>query len=718
MSTPRLYVDGKLVRLGKRIGRGGEGDVYALDDSAGHALKIYKRPDQEREAKIVAMTAAGLAARSSLIAFPMATVRDKGKRFAGFTMRLVSGHQPLFELYSPGARKISFPKADYRFTVRAAANIARAVGQVHEAGVVIGDINHSGILISDQAVAALIDADSFQFGTHLCRVGVPEYTPPELQGQRFDGVRRTTQHDAFGLAVVVFQLLFMGRHPFVGRYARGEMPIEKAISEFRFAYSGRNDVGMTPPPGTCRLSDFPTPIGAAFEAAFGREPSNRPTAVQWISMLQELEHSLRKCTANPLHYYPASAQSCTWCRMECTVGMILFVPAFSLGVTTPIVDPGAGGFNLVQVWAAIERIQVPNPVNLSPPLPSQQLAASDAAKEHKRSQLGRRAVGFVAIVVAVILLFGAGSFWFVYGPLAWFGVVRAFSNEAQSGPFAAKYTQAEQTFQRALDDWRKRTGATEIRDRRKALAEAKQKLADLPRLETQRLAEYESKRREAQLHRFLDSYPIRRARIRGIGPAREATLASYGIDTAADITRRAVLAVPSFGEASAEPLLEWRRRIESRFVYSVQPTAADQQATEQIRRNFAAEAAQLRQTLLRGANELNTGLAMVQARLKSADPAVNRAYEEREQAKTDLEFLGQPIPKVVAKVAPAPSPVRTTVQPARTTPSPPTRAGMTAVSCPTCGGRMVRRVARKGPRAGRPFWGCARFPSCRGTRPI
>ncbi|WP_281011206.1 topoisomerase DNA-binding C4 zinc finger domain-containing protein [Borborobacter arsenicus] len=41
-----------------------------------------------------------------------------------------------------------------------------------------------------------------------------------------------------------------------------------------------------------------------------------------------------------------------------------------------------------------------------------------------------------------------------------------------------------------------------------------------------------------------------------------------------------------------------------------------------------------------------------------------------------------------------------------------------AVTCPRCGSRMVRRTARRGSRAGRPFWGCSRYPSCTGTRPI
>ena len=37
--------------------------------------------------------------------------------------------------------------------------------------------------------------------------------------------------------------------------------------------------------------------------------------------------------------------------------------------------------------------------------------------------------------------------------------------------------------------------------------------------------------------------------------------------------------------------------------------------------------------------------------------------------------------------------------------------------CPQCGSAMARRTARRGSQAGVQFWGCSRFPRCRGTRP-
>lgn len=38
--------------------------------------------------------------------------------------------------------------------------------------------------------------------------------------------------------------------------------------------------------------------------------------------------------------------------------------------------------------------------------------------------------------------------------------------------------------------------------------------------------------------------------------------------------------------------------------------------------------------------------------------------------------------------------------------------------CPLCGSAMVKRTARRGPNEGKEFWGCSRFPQCKGTRNI
>lgn len=39
-------------------------------------------------------------------------------------------------------------------------------------------------------------------------------------------------------------------------------------------------------------------------------------------------------------------------------------------------------------------------------------------------------------------------------------------------------------------------------------------------------------------------------------------------------------------------------------------------------------------------------------------------------------------------------------------------------TCPQCGSPMVKRTARKGGNAGSEFWGCSKFPACRGVLPL
>jgi restriction system protein len=62
--------------------------------------------------------------------------------------------------------------------------------------------------------------------------------------------------------------------------------------------------------------------------------------------------------------------------------------------------------------------------------------------------------------------------------------------------------------------------------------------------------------------------------------------------------------------------------------------------------------------------------------------------------------------------AKAPAPASQGAPAATSTPPSP------ALACPICGASMVKRTARKGPNAGQVFWGCTRFPTCRGTRVV
>lgn len=718
--TPIIFgPDGKQLKVGTRIGKGGEGEIYAIEGASDRAIKFYTVADKTlREAKVKKMISDALAEKCKLIAFPITLLRDRSGHFVGFTMSKVNGSKALHELYSPGARKAAFPRADYRFLARTATNITRAVGAAHAANCVIGDINHSGFLISDQATATLIDADSFQIYDGAmrlpCIVGVPEYTPPELQGQRLDSVERTQNHDAFGLAVVIFQLLWMGRHPFSGRpHGGGDIPIEKAIKEFRFAYSKKRSVGMEAPPGVPSLSDFSPQLAAALESAFA--PSGiqeRPTARQWVALLEEFERSLRGCSANRLHHYPNEAHECPWCRMERTLGVLLFVPDFTQFHHATGFAPVVG--DVASIWRMIERVPAPPPNVGQPNLTTPRVTPSAEAIAAKRNHWKPRAIGAALVGLAIGIVAVAPQLILLAVIAAVVAVTQFVKRPSDEQKFVKRYEDIQAQFMRAEQQRQARSSTAEFDKLKSSLTTLKTEFDGLGAEMRRRINAYNANRREEHLNEFLEKFQIRQFKIPQIGPAKLAVLTSYGIETAADVTSAAVQRVPGFGSINSKPLLDWRKDREARFVYNPNPTQADHLKTNMIKAEIAKRGAEIKAQLSTGPERLSKLAAMIRQQQLTPELILQQLHEQKTQAVADLNYLGLPIPNVapIRQATSAPMPAGA---PRPYSPGGQTAPGQTP-GCPSCGGRMILRTARRGRGAGRRFYGCARYPGCRGTR--
>jgi hypothetical protein len=74
------------------------------------------------------------------------------------------------------------------------------------------------------------------------------------------------------------------------------------------------------------------------------------------------------------------------------------------------------------------------------------------------------------------------------------------------------------------------------------------------------------------------------------------SLASYGIETAADVDIGKVLAVPGFGPINSRPLIEWRDGLAKKFSYDPNPNAVDHAVLGKIRAETASKAVQLRRS--------------------------------------------------------------------------------------------------------------------------
>ncbi len=715
MTVQEIVIGRNRVSVAELVGKGGEGEVYAIKGRSGQAVKIYNTGLRaNREDKVRAMVGEGLADKTDLVAYPCDVVTDCRGNFLGFAMRLVSGYRPLHELYSPKSRQRHFPKAAYRFIVHAALNVARAVAKVHQTGCVIGDLNHSGVLVAQDATVALIDADSFQFSlngqSYPCVVGVPDFTPPELHGKNLASVQRTIEHDNFGLAVAIFHLMFMGRHPYAGRYNGPDISMGDAIAQNQFAFSLTRQAATqtTPPPGSPTLDMFPDVISHAFEKAFGLSPGARPTALDWIHALKSLEGSLNHCSKVKTHYYPNNAGGCVWCKLTANSGFDMFP---DLTAVEPNIPADARGTE--QSIREILAFRFPTVADLLPAAATPR-DASDALREARSGKRGRALFGLLMMGGAVAGFIYTAPAWFVWIGLAIWGWVTFSDREVESGPFQQAFKDADERVQRELNTFVQRNGMTEVVKVRGDLDAAIAAYKGHDDALARELMVEKSHRESRQRQAYLDRFSIRRANISGIGPAKTATLISFGIETAADVNHNAVLCVPGFGDVMTGKLVAWRRGHESRFKYDRTPNAQDVADERALRGRFAAEKAKLESTIRNGLGTLrNTKARLDELPAKArSDRALTDALAARAQAEQDLRDLGVSVPASTVALTVTPPPKPAPQPPSATTPTPPrviTTSG--TPTCPRCGSPMRRCSGRYGQ-----FWGCSRYPGCRGTR--
>ncbi len=510
--------DGREVGLGRCLGQGGEGAVYAVPVWPRSAAKIYaRRPDDETKMKLAAMVQLATPELASYAAWPQGLLFDRraGGTVVGFLMPRVDGHREIHRLYGPTDRKAAFPDASWASLVWAARNLALAFDAVHRHGHVIGDVNQGNVVVSRKMTVCLIDCDSFQV-THLghtypCRVGVPLFTPPELQGQRLDAVRRTPDHDRFGLAVLVFHLLLMGRHPFAGRYPGRDLPVEAAIRERLFAF-GREArrQGWEPPPFSLPLEEVTPPVAELFERAFGPDAAaggSRPSAEEWAHALEKLYERLARCGGDPRHLHARADGSCPWCRIENEGGPSFFLLA-------PGTAPDA--FDLEETWKAIEAVLSPGNAPLPFPPPRE---------EPPKKQTG---IGARRLKLAIRERL----------------TPRAVSREREDAERRAQETEkAREPLQRLEALWKDLCGEADFLARKRDLAGARGSFENLESLVKREWADLEARFRDKRLQDHLRTFPLEFARVPGLGPAELARLADQGIRTAADVKPERLMAI-------------------------------------------------------------------------------------------------------------------------------------------------------------------------------
>jgi DNA-binding helix-hairpin-helix protein with protein kinase domain len=424
---------GTPLRLGRELGRGGEGAVYAVAGRDGQVAKVYHRPpDARKQAKLAFMAAHAERALLDYSAWPQETLHAaRGGPPIGFLMQAVSRREAIHALYSPAQRRETHPELAWDFLLFVARNTAAAFAALHAHGHVLGDVNQGNVAVGGDSRVVLIDCDSFQVdarGTvHVCEVGVGHFTPPELQGvPSFDQVVRTPNHDNFGLAVLLFHLLLGGRHPYCGvplAHGVGEA-LEADIRGFRYAFArDARRRGIAPPPRALPVGMLPPLLVAMFECAF-TEPGARgarPTARQWVDALDAVRGGVRRCGRTAMHVHPAHLHACPWCALE-REGVVHFLDPRMLHAR---VDPAAF---VAQAWARIEAVAEP-PLFGLPHVPARTMLAAPVPPGLGRRHLFAFRLLAVAVVAAMVAASPGGwIFALIAGVFAW-SLARSFAEE-------------------------------------------------------------------------------------------------------------------------------------------------------------------------------------------------------------------------------------------------------------------------------------------------
>ena len=558
--------------LGEQIATGGEGSVFRLAGRPEWCVKLYhKRPlPLERRAKLAALRALPPSVRTSAaVPLSLVTASNRSRDWIGVILPYVQGHD-IYELYNPQGRRAHFPHATFEFVVATALNLAGVFEGVHAHGIVVGDISEQNIRVRADGMVSLIDSDGFQLSVggrcFPSGTGTPIWTPPELQGQPLDGLVRTRNHDGFGLAQLIFLLLFGGRYPFAGRPLSSEaLSPEEAIARFAFAFDPAPARPLlAPPPGAPSLNSLPERFTQLFLRAFRKgseEPEARPSPGEWREALGELRDGLVRCESWEAHVHWKGAGACPWCGMLESTGVDLYPgPPGEQGKRALV-----GGAELRLEALAQRLLELTlEPIHLSAP-------------SGKTIQEALRNAGVQEMPWWVSLSKGLGP---VGGFLL--GSQRRFLAEAVE----AVHREVSSFTQKAAGLFLRYAGAL------KALGSRAQQLGGELKAAASRVDEalehYQVRHRSAALSRYLEAFLLRRYEIQGISKGKKAALLSYNIVTAADVTQEALTQIPGMSESLAERLLRWRRECERGFRYvqpRIVPEAVRVEAVEEMRRS-------------------------------------------------------------------------------------------------------------------------------------
>ena len=338
---------GEWITLIQIIHKGGEAKIWETSKS-GLVAKIYTKPmipDTWPKLRLMINNPPQdptLNKGHVSIVWPKCILVDNSGKPKGFLLPFIANTLEFSIIHHPKDRKQKVAGFSWNYLHTVAMNIASLMQCIHQKNYVIGDINSRNILVKLDTYVSIIDTDSFQVTdpqtqkVYRCTVGVDEYRPPEMFGKDAHKIDRYEAQDRFGLAILIWQLLF-NDHPFYGKWnGRGEPPtVAEKISQGHWVYGANSN--LTPVKRMMPFHIIHPQLQTLFRRCFDdghRNPPARPTAGEWKNALELAIKDLQVCSVKgQQHYYARTYGKCYWCERAKLIGVDIF--ANPSGASTP-----------------------------------------------------------------------------------------------------------------------------------------------------------------------------------------------------------------------------------------------------------------------------------------------------------------------------------------------------------------------------------------------
>jgi DNA-binding helix-hairpin-helix protein with protein kinase domain len=242
-------IAGQPKNIGSLIASGGEGSVYLLTDKPGILIKVYHNEKlaknrKEYQDKIDAMISVKNELEKTDVCWPLLSVYNSSKKWVGYAMKQGIG-SPMRYLAHGIAYKKHFPNLNRVGILKFLLSFITTIMELHSKNILIGDYNLLNFLCNNTDYKVkMIDCDSYQvtIGNKFfpCPVGSPDLTPIEHHNKDFKKLKRSLESERFSLAIILFECLMLGRHPYdiVG----GDDPVTN-LRNAHFPY-GRGSTGI------------------------------------------------------------------------------------------------------------------------------------------------------------------------------------------------------------------------------------------------------------------------------------------------------------------------------------------------------------------------------------------------------------------------------------------------------------------------------------------